>query len=497
MSKTGFGDERPTFLVPCNKLFLHRADLLRPAENGIDFQALVEDIKMHGIKIPLEVANHPMLAADEFHIISGKRRWNAGRMAGLDVLPCKQVSTVTMENAHEVLNQSIAANAKRGGITMKEQIEFVKRCQEINQRHNLEAQTMHSVPEHEWRKLKTEIDVLQWSIKAAYLVKCYNVLPQAIADVCGLPRSVVLDRLNVGQAISHDKAQVKVDKMNLEMELSILKNKLLKTTESTVMKSMIRPPHTCERCKSAYGGSTDGICEACRQREREQLDKGELVKCLDHGCKGWIKAQVELPFKATGYFCKKHQTVKTKNGHSLVRGISNIPLVDRDGDAIWVTRELDVIKVREMDEEHLTNALCFLIDSAKKRCMVTGIEESKWEEVASPRYRSLKVEATRRDEHLKCDCVDGVAGIKQVLDDDEVSTVDVQILCTKCSKGKDRLTVKQMAEKMASEQKKGRKLSVAMAMVAIITLITAGSIPAGAHVVTWFIDYLRAMGAVK
>lgn len=281
---------------------------------------------------------------------------------------------------------------------------------------------------------------------------------------------------------------------------------------------------SCASCKNRYPAPGSSMCSFCNDKkcpcgkpmvaedkcisclkkaaieEAMTPQQRGLVRCLEPNCPKWIKPKKVRPLMATNYFCKEHQLVTRDDDLIDQRGISNMPLVDRDGDPIWVTRELDVIKIKNMGDEHLTNCLIHIEESAKKRCAATQLDTSKWREKASPRYAYLLAEAKRRDDKLRCICKDGVLSTTTKVESRSLGPIPagtssevIEVLCDNCQLGRDRKAAKLLAEKMAQ----GKKLTAKMATVMIMSLIVGGVLAPGSHVIEWVIHYLRASGCIK
>lgn len=238
------------------------------------------------------------------------------------------------------------------------------------------------------------------------------------------------------------------------------------------------------------------------------IDRG-LVRCLEPRCKTWIKhpASRPKPTQAAWWFCKQHQTVLLKSptvGSSELpsgaitqaRSISTMPLFDRDGDPIWITRECEVFKVQLMDDDHLTNCLHFLESAAKNRCKVTGVPEAMWMERVSTRYRFLVDEATHRDERLKCPCKEGIVA-KTSLETSSGTTI-TEVFCKDCILGKHRRAAKEVADRIAEAHRGKKAMKLKVALVMVVSLIVGSVVPLyGSQVVQWVIEHLRASGTVK
>jgi hypothetical protein len=145
------------------------------------------------------------------------------------------------------------------------------------------------------------------------------------------------------------------------------------------------------------------------KKKTSPVSRGKVL-CLEPGCKTWIKGKGSLlkGRKATDYFCKKHH-FDSKNPSNL-KDYDTMPLRDRENDPIWIKKDYDILKIKNMDDGHLTNTLAFLERNAKVRCSAEGIPESKWLTYVTPRYDYLIAEAKRRSEKnwtKKCNCENG------------------------------------------------------------------------------------------
>lgn len=315
------------------------------------------------------------------------------------------------------------------------------------------------------------------------------------------------ERLEMLRAIDaaeeHGKVMGRAEKVQDDNEAMIRGNKRAGRVVDGKFCNLVELCTACMKHKSLK----DGLCLGCIkakaiEESRSPKERG-LVQCLEAGCPKWIKNPMRrvLPLQATYYFCKVHQVKNQEDipGSGNVvgwqtRSLSNMPEFDRDGDPIWVTREGEVIKVKEMGDSHLTNCLVCLEGAAKRRCQITGIDESKWPERAGNRYEHLVKEAKRRDEALKCPCKDGVAEVRSIEGD---PTVTFEVLCTKCQLGIDRKAAKEAAEALAKSRKGKKALTMKMAMVMVVSLIVGGALSPGSHVVEWFLGYLRLNGCIR
>lgn len=194
--------------------------------------------------------------------------------------------------------------------------------------------------------------------------------------------------------------------------------------------------------------------------------------CRVPGCKKLI---------SKGNFCKAHAA-------------ETCPLIDRDGDPLWMTADGTVVKISTMGDEHLTNTMAYLERTTRERLKVSIGDDSRWRERVTKRYDYLVAEAKCRDESLLCvACKDGVKETRTVTEGAKVTLTEV--FCDECFAGKQRLEAKRIASTLAAQDKRF-KIQVAIAM--IVALITSG---ATAHYGTAFVQlivkYLRAQGALK
>ena len=264
----------------------------------------------------------------------------------------------------------------------------------------------------------------------------------------------------------------------------------------------------CPGCGELRDNSViqDGHCHTCKGKKTSPLERGKVL-CLQPGCKVWIKSPAKRvrPLQASYYFCKAHQVMTLDNPQfdtkirddrfiyrsstEVCRNLSNMPTFDRDGDPIWVTREVEVIKIKDMEDSHLTNCITFLEGAAKRRCQVTGVSEDRWTERTGFRYKYLVEEAKRRDAKLKC-CNDGVE--KAVIGHEGTT----EVFCS-CIVGRARQDVHAAAVRL-KQQREGKKAIAAKVAVTMLTaLLVGGQLQAGFHVVEWFIGYLRDWGIVR
>ena len=421
-----------TFFVNIKHLHQHPSSVrFAINEHEDELAVLRSDILKRGMMAPVLVT--PTGNGHDYWIVDGFRRVAAMDSLGYLTIACKLAPVITPNNAETIagVDQDLKRRILAG----------------------LDAQL---------EDLKQTLDALEWGKKAS---KLHTFTAQDIADYCGIPRSTVLERIDFAKRFAHESINQRITMQNLRVENDLLKQKLTRR---------------CENCSAVLNRHDRDLCYYCaKEHVRSKL-------CLEPGCKSRVPEQ-ERPFTVSSYFCFKH-------GHDR-NGIVHMPTLDRDGDPIWVTRELEVVKIRKMEDDHLTHTIAFLMDSAKKRCQVSGVDESKWELRAGPRFPFLKEEAMRRDEELKSCCVDGISSIEKFYDDATFRDVERHVLCS-CKLGRDRLAVREAAEAMAKEHD-GRKVSLSVLTVAIISMITAGMLPAGAHVVSWFVDYLRSLGVVK
>lgn len=175
------------------------------------------------------------------------------------------------------------------------------------------------------------------------------------------------------------------------------------------------------------------LCKACPRTKATPAERGK-VPCIAPACKTWIKKPEAIGSNAFGprfkpgvHFCKKHKK-DTIDGY---------PMVDRDGDPIWVSAGFVVCKMSQMTESHLTASLAYIANAAMNRAKLSDVE---WEKLVGERYPLLVAEAKKRDEKLKCRCADGLLTKQEErIDGDANAVVKVSIttFCT-CAKGKMR-----------------------------------------------------------
>lgn len=197
-----------------------------------------------------------------------------------------------------------------------------------------------------------------------------------------------------------------------------------------------------------------------------------LVRCLETSCKTWIPdaKQYKVDRESGDWFCKKHKSFQGKN----IRGFADFPLIDRDGDTIWIMKEFEVIKIKSMEDSHLTNTLVMLETNSKKRCYLTGLPETKWLNKAGPRYPLLLEEAKRRDKSLMCKCDDGILQL-QVVDPETLKESTETSLCSNCVRGEDRRKAKQLANIIAKDNASRKKsFTIQVATMMIIALMAGG-----------------------
>jgi hypothetical protein len=244
----------------------------------------------------------------------------------------------------------------------------------------------------------------------------------------------------------------------------------------SLSESQLRAPEqeAAAFAKAAQMGQTETVAKRINPK----------IRCLEPACKKLIS--IKNNEDANRHFCKAH--------HKANRGYEDFPKLDRDGDPIWIQKGFNVIKIKDMEDSHLTNTLVFLETNAKKRCEITGLPADKWKLKATPRYDELLWEAKKRDEKLlKCDCTEGLRcdWIESSKDEDPIP---VTIICDKCSKGKQRQAAKEAAEQLAAQ--KG-KMTLKVATVMIISLMAGGVFQGGAEFVQYVIAHLHLMGAIK
>lgn len=309
-----------------------------------------------------------------------------------------------------------------------------------------------------------------------------------------------------------EMSQAEFARRYLPAGLTILQREEVNRLYRSTRKRMNQAEPICTKCGKATAVD-NGLCIECAKAKavedaKTPKERGKVL-CLEPKCPKWIKDPMRrvLPLSAVYYFCKEHQTCEHQGNSVEVlatysgqvrRSLNNMPIFDRDGDPIWITRDVEVMKIRHMENSHLTNCLTFLEASARRRCQVTKIDESKWTEFTTERYRHLVKEAQRRDERLRCTCKDGVRSVSSVTSTDTFGTETevTEELCTECQLGRDRKMAKQAAEALAKERK-GKAMTVKMAMVMVVSLIIGGALAPGSHVVEWFLGYLRMHGLLK
>lgn len=218
--------------------------------------------------------------------------------------------------------------------------------------------------------------------------------------------------------------------------------------------------------------------------KKSPQERGKVL-CLETGCKVWIKKPAPKGTAAFGdlfdpkaWFCKSHP-------HTT---IEKFPLLDRDGDPIWVTGSFVVTKVAQMEEEHLTNSLAFIEERAKMRCRATGIPEARWLERATPRYQALLDEAKKRDESLTCpaQCNGGLLKIvlRRGVEECEVKP------CTQCRMGKERQVAVEIAEKVKASGEVG-KMNMVPLVALIISVLCGAGFQCSSTLVHFILEYLH------
>ncbi len=263
--------------------------------------------------------------------------------------------------------------------------------------------------------------------------------------------------------------------------------------EARAQRLEARRQRTCTRCGTLTDDAMlylyDGLCVGCQERRLGTPAQRGKVLCLQAGCHTWIKDPMArlargLLLQVTYYYCKAHQLVAGE-----VRSISEMPRTDRQGDAIWVTGQHEVKKIKHLDDDHLTNIICLLEKNAKKRCHITGVDESLWQQKLDDRYDTLVAEAKRRDAHLRCLCKDGIVATKTYEQPDGTVLVQADI-CKDCPKGRERQAAYDFAEKVAKENA-GKRKGLVIALV--VTLVAAGAAGthAGQHFIAMVVAYLK------
>lgn len=236
-----------------------------------------------------------------------------------------------------------------------------------------------------------------------------------------------------------------------------------------------------------------GVVNMARAIDKQILSKVFKKLCLEPGCR--TKITIKNNEDSGRWFCKKHKLATSGN----VRGFEDFPIVDRDGDTIWVQKGFNILKIKSMEDSHLTNSLVFLETASKKRCELTGLDPDKWIVKAGVRYPLLLAEAKRRDEKLKCDCKDGfVSEVSKTIKDEVEVDIAVLTFCTKCSRGEQRFNAKQLANEIAEQTKKDKKaMTVKMATMMIVALLAGGAYTGGAEFIGMVIHYLKDLNIVK
>jgi hypothetical protein len=235
-------------------------------------------------------------------------------------------------------------------------------------------------------------------------------------------------------------------------------------------------PHSCwvEDCRACAPCTVKGCGQPAATCNMHAQIVPEVAKhpCRAPGCRKRI---------ATGAFCKAHAS-------------ETCPIIDRDGDPLWMTADRAVVKIADMGDEHITNTIAYLERTTRARLKASIGDDSRWKERVTKRYDYLVAEAKRRDESLLCrSCKDGVRETTTVTTGASVTVTEV--FCDECCVGKKRLEAKRIAALLAAQ---GRRFKIHVAIAMIVALITSG---ATAHYGTAFVQliigYLKVRGALK
>jgi hypothetical protein len=295
-----------------------------------------------------------------------------------------------------------------------------------------------------FRDLRAIEDPLEWAEKANEFIVLGYTMDQVI-EGSQLPRSVVLDRLTMRRSFIK------------QLKGAEEHGKIIGRAERAQDDNEARAKFSHEFRR---GQTIQALIKSASKTSPQERGK---VQCLRPGCKVWIgkpkpigSNSFGLRFSPGAHFCRKDRAID----------IGNYPMVDRDGDPIWVTAGFVVHKMREMTEDHLTATVSYCKRAAEERASITGID---FQRVVTPKWSFLLAEVVRRDEKHKCGCDDGL------LRSNTVGPENVVVKFCECSKGKQRAKAADIAAELKEGAKEdGVKLSRAVVTTFVVSLIIGG-----------------------
>lgn len=444
MSQVDLKTTKVTVSPDINRIYTFRInDLVLPATwqpDNSTIDHLKESILKHGVLQPITVSWDA--ETKKYTVIDGVHRFHVSKLLGLHTIPTKVSNGMYKAPVVEYVDINlfdytpwIIDHEKLKLI--KTQIKLGKNVGPISVYFNKSINGMVIIDGHyryfAWKELGYKV--------IACIIKDQ---PESIDD-----KSSIDDKIANGKSLTPAEFKIKFGKT-----IEVVEPMPSITTEP---KNYFNQAYN----KSLPVNLTDKGIESTPKYPFKTVnlkDIKEFVKdikfkpCLEPGCK------VKIRIRPERNFCRKHSPNRT---------FDNFPSMDRDGDPIWVGKGYVVTKIKDMEDQHLTNTLVFLETNAKKRCELTGLDPTFWLKKAGFRYPMLLAEAKRRDAKLVCSCDKGLRVI-EIIDSSSGFIKHEATICGDCIQGQNRRNAAKLALQIKS--KKINKLSI-LTVIAVGLLI--------------------------